>query len=184
MRTPDIQIRLLGPPDAAAYRPVRLAAVIAHPDAFGASPADEPADDAGMKARLEKMAADPRVGLLGAFLDGRLVGTAGWVRAHFAKEAHKASIWGMYVDPTCRGLGLGRRLLQAACDRLRAMGVERANLQVSLGNTEAIALYRSAGFVQWGHEPDAMRVPGPAGPVSVDGLFMSLTLTDADDRGA
>lgn len=176
MMSDPIVIRPLGPADAALYRPVRLAAVIAHPDAFGASPADEPPDDAGMRARLEQMAADPRVGLLGALLDGRLVGTAGWVRARFVKEAHKASIWGMYVDPTCRGRGLGKRLLSAVCDRLRAAGVERVNLQVSGGNDGAIGLYRQAGFTVWGREPDAMRVAGPDGPVSIEGVFMSLTL--------
>jgi ribosomal protein S18 acetylase RimI-like enzyme len=52
----------------------------------------------------------------------------------------------MWVAPTARGLGLGRRLL-TELERLAAEhGVRRVRLETNRNLTEAIALYRSAGY--------------------------------------
>jgi ribosomal protein S18 acetylase RimI-like enzyme len=52
----------------------------------------------------------------------------------------------MWVAPTTRGLGLGRRLL-AELERLaREHGARRIRLETNRNLTEAIALYRSAGY--------------------------------------
>ena len=60
--------------------------------------------------------------------------------------------WGeikrMWVDPTARGTGLGRRLLGAVEAEARAAGVPVVRLDTNAGLTEAIGLYRSAGFVE------------------------------------
>jgi len=49
-----------------------------------------------------------------------------------------------------RGKGLGRALLRAAATRLEALGEPAWALYVTLGNDEAIGLYRSLGFAQAG----------------------------------
>jgi DNA-binding MarR family transcriptional regulator/ribosomal protein S18 acetylase RimI-like enzyme len=57
-----------------------------------------------------------------------------------------AEIKRMWVSPAARGLGLGRRLLQDLEARAVAAGVERVRLDTNRALTEAIAMYRSAGY--------------------------------------
>jgi putative acetyltransferase len=73
----------------------------------------------------------------------------------------------MYVVPTARGLGAGRALAVAAVDEARRAGHRRLLLDTVATLTEAIALYRSMGFV----EIDAYRFnPRP------DARYFALTL--------
>ncbi len=57
-----------------------------------------------------------------------------------------------------RGQGLGRGLLQAAMNRLEGLGERRLALYVTIGNDAAVALYRSAGFVQVGGQSVTARL--------------------------
>jgi DNA-binding MarR family transcriptional regulator len=57
----------------------------------------------------------------------------------------ESSIKRMWVSPTARGLGLGRRLLSELEQRSRT-GIAR--LETNRNLTEAIALYRAAGYVE------------------------------------
>lgn len=52
----------------------------------------------------------------------------------------------MYVLPACRGLGLGRQLLEAMEDQVRAMGVGLVRLETGTAQTEALELYEHAGY--------------------------------------
>ena len=52
----------------------------------------------------------------------------------------------MWVAPSARGLGLGRRLLSELEERARAAGASSVRLETNRSLTEAIALYRSAGY--------------------------------------
>jgi len=52
----------------------------------------------------------------------------------------------VYVDEAARGSGLGRALVEAACERARARGCKRIELDVDEGNAAARALYESLGF--------------------------------------
>ncbi|MEV0994439.1 bifunctional helix-turn-helix transcriptional regulator/GNAT family N-acetyltransferase [Nonomuraea sp. NPDC050202] len=54
----------------------------------------------------------------------------------------------MWVAPSARGLGLGRRLLAEAESRAAAHGVRTLRLETNRALTEAIALYRSAGYAE------------------------------------
>ena len=58
-----------------------------------------------------------------------------------------AEIKRMWVAPAARGLGLGRRLLVEAEARATAEGCSIAQLDTNQVLDEAIALYRSAGYV-------------------------------------
>jgi putative acetyltransferase len=52
----------------------------------------------------------------------------------------------MYVDPAARRIGIGRRMLQHAEAECRRRGVKRLELSTAKIQTEAIALYSSAGY--------------------------------------
>lgn len=55
----------------------------------------------------------------------------------------------LYVRPTHRGSGLGRRLVEAALDRARGMGFSRVCLNTVVPKMPAaVALYRAMGFVE------------------------------------
>lgn len=64
----------------------------------------------------------------------------------------------MWVAPATRGLGLGRQLLEAVQDLARRGGATTIRLDTNAGLVEAIALYRSVGYVeipQFNHEVHA-----------------------------
>ncbi len=86
----------------------------------------------------------PHGAFLVARLDGRPVG-CGAVRR---LDARTAEIKRMWIDPAARGRGVGRRLLAALEDVARSLGCATVRLDTSAHLTEAIALYRSAGYVE------------------------------------
>jgi ribosomal protein S18 acetylase RimI-like enzyme len=59
-----------------------------------------------------------------------------------------AEVKRMWVDPEVRGAGLGRKLLVAVEEEARAAGVRVLHLETNASLVEAIALYRSAGYVE------------------------------------
>jgi ribosomal protein S18 acetylase RimI-like enzyme len=82
--------------------------------------------------------------LLVARLDGRPVG-AGAVKFHGADPAEIKRMW---VAGQARGLGVGRRILTDLERRARDHGASTARLETNRALTEAIALYRSTGYVE------------------------------------
>jgi DNA-binding MarR family transcriptional regulator/GNAT superfamily N-acetyltransferase len=87
-----------------------------------------------------------------------------------------ADIKRMWVAPAARGLGLGRRLLAALESRAAAAGVAAVRLETNGALTEAIALYRSAGYREvpaFNDEPYAhhwfAKELTPAGPARAGG---------------
>lgn len=163
-----IRIRRLGRADAAEYRAIRLRMLREHPDAFLESHAEGACK--GVAVYAERLAASP---VLGGFVDGVLAATVGYFRESAAKARHKVTIWGVYVAPGHRGLGLARRLLEEAIRRLRATrGVEQVRLDVGTWNRPARAVYRAVGFRSFGVERRAMKV----GRRTVDEELMVLFL--------
>lgn len=55
-------------------------------------------------------------------------------------------VFSLYVHPDAQGLGLGRALLHAAAERLRASGFRTAALWVFAGNAAARAFYQAQGW--------------------------------------
>jgi ribosomal protein S18 acetylase RimI-like enzyme len=65
------------------------------------------------------------------------------------------------IVPECRGLGLGRALLQQALAGFASVGVPRAFLEVTANNAPAVRLYRSAGFRAYKTLYRAVELPQP-----------------------
>jgi DNA-binding MarR family transcriptional regulator/GNAT superfamily N-acetyltransferase len=80
--------------------------------------------------------------LLIARLRGRPVG-CGALKLHPGEPTELKRMW---VDPTTRGLGLGRRLLRELEQHAANAGATTIRLETNASLTEAIALYRSAGY--------------------------------------
>jgi ribosomal protein S18 acetylase RimI-like enzyme len=64
----------------------------------------------------------------------------------------------LYVVPESRGRGLGRALLEAAMDHARERGAARMDLNTSIDDAAALALYESAGFTNREGGPDGPRM--------------------------
>jgi len=84
----------------------------------------------------------PRGAFLVAHVDGRPVG-CGAIRK---LDDTTGEIKRMWVSPQARGHGLGRRLLGALEATAVELGCATVRLDTSAHLTEAIALYRSAGY--------------------------------------
>jgi RimJ/RimL family protein N-acetyltransferase len=149
-----LQISRLGPSDAALYREIRLEALKRNPEAFGSTFERENAQPLSW---FETVVV--RADIFGAFLDGALVGIAGYAAQEGSKQAHKALLWGMYVRAAGRNLGLGERLVAAVLDHARGQ-VEMVQLTVVSENEVARRLYGAMGFVEYGYEKRALKQDG------------------------
>jgi L-amino acid N-acyltransferase YncA len=143
---------MLGPADAAAFRRIRLEALLRHPDAFGASHAEAARQDEGHFAGLLRDNA-----IFGAERDGRLAGTAAFSRLQGEKARHKGVMWAVYVEPAQRGERLGEQLVQAVIDHAR-QHVRVLQCSVVAGNATARDLYLRLGFRPYGTERRALRL--------------------------
>ncbi len=77
------------------------------------------------------------VGLLGTRLIAAVI--AGY-------EGHRGWINYLAVAQDSRGNGFGRRLMEEAEARLRALGCPKINLQVRSSNADVIEFYRRIGY--------------------------------------
>lgn len=95
--------------------------------------------------------------LLAGAVDGRDVALGGVRRL----SDGVAELKRMYVDPSVRGRGLSRALLQALLAFARDAGYREVWLETGTKRPEAMALYESAGFEpippfgQYADEPDS-----------------------------
>jgi GNAT superfamily N-acetyltransferase len=79
-----------------------------------------------------------------AYLHDEAIGCGG-VKHHADAPAEIKRMW---IAPQARGLGLGRRLLETLEACALAGGAQVAHIETSAVLTEALALYRSAGWVE------------------------------------
>ena len=124
-----------------------LESELARPDTHWASLAER-------SERGEAEGADGAAGASGASvvwvaIDGELwCGMAGsfW----FDRPAGVAQLWGMWVEPTARGRGIGRRLVDAIADWAADRGALRLRLGVVNRVPEVTAFYERLGFSSTG----------------------------------
>jgi len=77
--------------------------------------------------------------------DGSIIGAYGLYPA----EEHTCELRKMYLQKEHRGKGLGKFLLDDALSKARQVGFERMILETASVLKEAIALYKSYGFVEF-----------------------------------
>lgn len=146
--------------DAERLFRLRRVAVVEEPFAFLSSPEDDLVSSPRV-LRDRLASADDSSVIFGAILDEQLIGMTGLARDRPIKSAHKACIWGVYVKPEFRRRGVASELLLAALAYAReTREVAVIYLSVSERNPAAKLLYESFGFIEWGLEPDCMRIAG------------------------
>ena len=92
-----------------------------------------------------------------AELDGAVVGTAGIeCVARKEKTRHRAE-FGISVDKAYWGLGIGRALTEACIECAKSAGYVQVELKAVAENKNALALYKSVGFVEYGRNPKGFR---------------------------
>ena len=152
-----MEIRRLTHLDARSYQQLREEALQREPLAFTDSVAEHQALTIEAIRNLLASAEDNFV--LGAFIDGQLIGMAGFFRRQGEKIRHRGGIWGVYVSEECRGKGVGRALLtELIALALLLPGIEQVALAVSRHNAGAKSLYESLGFEVYGCEKRALKI--------------------------
>ena len=155
----QFKIRKLERTDAQEFQRLRLFALQNNSTSFGSSFEEE------VKKSLEQFEVfiDPtseRV-FWGAFEDDTLIGMVGLGREDGVKTEHKGFIRSMFVDPSARKLGVASELLKTAISYSEAqMKLEQLTLVVNSTNIEAINLYKKFRFVEYGTEPNALKIEG------------------------
>jgi putative acetyltransferase len=85
---------------------------------------------------------DPNFVFVIASVDGSAVGCGALRRLDTAVGEIKR----MFVQPEFRGRGIARQILEALESRARDLGYASVWLETGIGQPEAIALYKSAGY--------------------------------------
>jgi RimJ/RimL family protein N-acetyltransferase len=150
----SLQIRRLEPSDAALFKEIRLEGLQKNPEAFGSTYEKE---DGQPLSWFETVLGNTAI--FGGFLDGTLAGVAAYAAHEGSKQAHKATLWGMYVRDVARKSGLGKKLVAAVLDHARER-VELVQLTVVSENDDARRLYSASGFVDYGYEKRGLKQDG------------------------
>ena len=92
-----------------------------------------------------------------AVVDGRIVGTAG-IEAVGKKDKikHRAE-FGIGIEKAFWGQGIGRALTLACIECAKKAGYIQIELDVVSTNENAVSLYQSVGFVEYGKNPKGFR---------------------------
>jgi dTDP-4-amino-4,6-dideoxy-D-galactose acyltransferase len=75
----------------------------------------------------------------------RLETPVGYLTIH-RRGAGNAAIGLVAVDPSCRGLGVGRQLIQGCLSWLADSGIARVSVVTQGGNAASLSFYRRVGF--------------------------------------
>ncbi|MDH6108286.1 ribosomal protein S18 acetylase RimI-like enzyme [Kitasatospora sp. MAP12-15] len=110
--------------------------------------------------------------LRAAYLGGRLVGLGYWLR--YARPTHRphADLEKIAVDAAAHGHGIGRALTAGLIADAGRAGIEVLTLDARGDNSNALHLYRSLGFSEYGRLPDFVAV----GTYRFDKVFYMLDL--------
>jgi len=108
-----------------------------------------PFDEQIARAALEKLVGDDALGRVWLIhyedkAVGYLVLTLGYSLEYGGRDAFIDEV---YIRASHRGYGIGTSALRFAEERCRALGVRALHLEVERANTNALGVYRKAGFV-------------------------------------
>lgn len=131
------------------HKTLRLHALLDSPDAFGSTyEAEHTRSDADWAQRIATALASPHDRIFIAYHHGVACGLV-WCKLA-TQSATTADLFQMWVDPTKRGHGAGRLLLDAAIHWAKDAGMRTVELGVTQSNSAAIHLYSRYGFAPIG----------------------------------
>ena len=108
-------------------------------------------------AFIEKQKNDPKALMLGAFVDGQMVGSAVFQGVHPGDRArHRAGV-GISILRAYWGRGIGTAMMQALIDTAKTTSLEQLELDVVSTNESAVRLYTRCGFAEYGRHPRMMK---------------------------
>jgi RimJ/RimL family protein N-acetyltransferase len=171
MESDTVTVRTLTSSDAIAFQRVRLRAIKTSPTS--AWPTLDEQSAWSLEEVEAKIQTTSTQAVFGVFAGADLVGIAGLRRERLLQVQHKGLVWGVFIDPNFRGVGLAHRLLETIISYAKSeWELIQINLCVNTQNAPAMRLYESIGFVAFGIEPKAMKV----GNVFLDEQHMTLAL--------
>lgn len=145
MSDTTLHFRALLPYDVDQYRALRLSALLAEPESFRTTYAEEAAQP--LIRLQQRLLHTPHQRIFGAWAGSELVGIVGLKREPIAVTHERALIWGLYVVPAARRGGAARGLMDAALLHARSMEqLRRVTLCVYRDNAAAQSLYRQLDF--------------------------------------
>ena len=157
-----MEIRRLGPTDYDGFYALRLAGLEEYPFAFATN---AQAWRAASRETIERLLTTSHergdMPILGAWVDGHLVGKVGLNRDLRPTVAHKGTLWGFYVSNGYRQQGIGTKLLTEMLSLAQATpDLRQIRAVVNVKSDTAVRLLTKAGFEQYGREPDAKKLDG------------------------
>ncbi|MER7581838.1 N-acetyltransferase [Kitasatospora sp. NPDC097691] len=138
----------------------------------------EPPSAQEVAALVEQVLARSRAGagaLRAAYVDGQLAGFGYWLRHQRPTHRPHADLEKLAVSAAAQGRGIGRALTAALIADARAAGIEVLTLDARGDNADALHLYFSLGFTEYGRLPDYVAV----GERRYDKVFAMLDLRRA-----
>lgn len=157
MTTQSILIRRFRPDEVEVYKSLRMNALADAPYAFGSTLAEA-------QSRTQHEWQQRFNSGVKSDLDLALIAEAEWEPAGLVwgkigeDQPATAHLYQMWVAPAWRKKGIGAKLVQAVIEWAREMGAARLELDVTLNNPPAVALYEGLGFIPF-DDPHPLR-PG------------------------
>jgi ribosomal protein S18 acetylase RimI-like enzyme len=163
-------IRQLTAEDAAILKPFRLQSLRDQPDAYHSTAAewDIPLEhyEALIRNNPVFVAESADKAIKGVAILGITARTKEQIR-------HKCEIWSVYTDPSVRGQGVARKLMETCIAEARRRGFEAILLTAATHLSHVVALYQNLGFVIYGTERGEVKM---ADGRYVDNHHMELKL--------
>ncbi|MFG6149575.1 GNAT family N-acetyltransferase [Halobacillus sp. B23F22_1] len=152
-----MNIKKLTGQDAAAYRELRLEALLTNPDAFITTYEQEKQRPNPIESTAERLDSSQAI-TVGAFEGPQLIGVATLIQGSHPKYLHKASIVGVYVTAAHRRSGTAKLLIEEMIKEAASLEIELIQIAVVTDNKPAVRLYEKAGFKIFGTEHHAIKL--------------------------
>jgi ribosomal protein S18 acetylase RimI-like enzyme len=163
-------IRQLTADDAAVLKPFRLQSLRDQPDAYHSTAEEWDIPLERFEALIRDNPVFAAVDAEGALKGLAILGVTGRTKRQIR---HKCEIWSVYTDPSARGQGVGRHLMETCIAEARRRGFEAIILTAATHLTHVVKLYESLGFVIYGTERGEVKM---ADGRYVDNHHMELRL--------
>lgn len=151
-------IRILNKHDAENYWELRLQALQTNPEAFVTTYEEAIKRENPIETTARNLDSENSY-TFGVFDENdKLVGVVTLLLEQLLVFKHKGSIMAMYVDPSKRGQGYAKQLLQEVIAQGKELGLEQLLLTVVSTNDAAKSLYNSLDFRTYGLEKRALKI--------------------------